>query len=147
VMNPREVARAARRSIDVADERLRAGDALLVFAEGTRSRNCGLQPMLAGVTRYLDHPDAWVLPIGIVGTDAMFPVGEDTLHAVQCIARAGRPFRTSTLLEHSRNDRRLMMDGVGLAIADVLPPEYRGVYGEETPDLDEARQLLRNLYD
>ncbi|MBA3271297.1 MAG: 1-acyl-sn-glycerol-3-phosphate acyltransferase, partial [Acidobacteria bacterium] len=39
VMNPREVARAARKSIDIAHERLRMGDALLVFAEGTRSRS------------------------------------------------------------------------------------------------------------
>ena len=54
VMNPRDVARAARRSIDVAHERLGCGDALLVFAEGTRSRTSGLQQMLAAATRYLE---------------------------------------------------------------------------------------------
>ena len=75
VMNPREVARAARRSIEAAHERLRAGDALLVFAEGTRSRTYGLQPMLAGATRYLDGPDTYVLPVGITGTEALFPGG------------------------------------------------------------------------
>lgn len=36
IMNAREVAWAARRSIDIAHERLRLGEALLVFAEGTR---------------------------------------------------------------------------------------------------------------
>jgi hypothetical protein len=40
-------------------------------------------------------------------------------------------------------DRRLMMDVVGLAIAEVLPPPYRGVYGDDVPGLDEARRLLK----
>jgi 1-acyl-sn-glycerol-3-phosphate acyltransferase len=123
VMNAREVARAARRSIDVTYERLRLGDALLMFAEGTRSRTRGLQQMLAGVTRYLDHPGTWVLPVGIVGTEAMFPVGDDTLHAVRCIARAGHPIQASSLVERTGKERRLTMDVIGLAIAQVLPPE------------------------
>src|SRR5689334_7136721 len=87
VMNAREVARAARQSIDVAHERLFRGDALLVFAEGTRSRTRELQPLLAGATRYLDLPDLWILPVGITGTEALFPVGGETLHSVQTVAR------------------------------------------------------------
>src|SRR6185436_12383803 len=74
VMNPREVARVARHVIDLSHERLRLGDALLVFAEGTRSRTSGMQPMLAGATRYLDGPEAWVLPVGITGTEELFPI-------------------------------------------------------------------------
>src|ERR1043166_4784906 len=112
VMNPREVARAARRSIDVAHERLRAGDALLVFAEGTRSRTYGLQPMLAGATRYLDVPDAWVLPVGITGTEALFPVGGETLHSVKTVARFGAPIKASALREKASDDRRIMMDAI-----------------------------------
>ena len=145
VMNAREVARAARRSIDVAYERLRVGDALVMFAEGTRSRTSGLQQMLAGVTRYLDHPGTWVLPVGIVGTEAMFPVGDDTLHAVRCVARAGRPIKARALVERTGGERRLTMDVIGLAIAQVLPPEYRGAYGDQMPDLDEARNLIGDL--
>ena len=97
VMNTREVARAARRSIDIAHERLRQHDALLVFAEGTRSRTKGLQPMLPGVTRYLDGPETWILPVGIIGTEALFPVGDDTLHPVQCITRIGPPIAAARL--------------------------------------------------
>src|SRR6185503_7636379 len=44
VMNAREVARGARLAIQVAQERLGLGEALLVFAEGTRSRSGGMQP-------------------------------------------------------------------------------------------------------
>jgi 1-acyl-sn-glycerol-3-phosphate acyltransferase len=145
VMHPREVARAARRSIDAAHERLRAGDALLVFAEGTRSRTYGLQPMLAGATRYLDEPRSWILPVGITGTEALFPVGGETLHSVQTVARIGRPIEAGILRERAGEDRRLMMDTIGLAIAELLPEEFQGAYGGAAVDLDDARRLRHDL--
>ena len=146
VMNPRDVARAARRSIEVAHERLRAGDALLVFAEGTRSRTYGLQPMLAGATRYLDGPGTYVLPVGITGTEALFPVGGDTLHSVRTVARFGPPIQASALRELAGDDRRIMMDTIGLAIAELLPPEFRGAYGGEATDVGDARRVRRDLF-
>jgi 1-acyl-sn-glycerol-3-phosphate acyltransferase len=128
VMNAREVARAARRSIDVAHERLFKGDALLVFVEGTRSRTRGMQQTLTAVTRYFDFPDVWVLPAGITGTEEMFPIGEDGLHQVTAVATVGPPIEARDLHERARGDRRLMMDAVGSKIAALLPPEYRGAY-------------------
>ena len=95
VMNPREVARAARVSIDTAHERLEKGDALLVFGEGTRSRSSGMQHLLPGVSRYLEGPGTWVLPAGITGTEELFPVGVDALHSVPICQRFGRPFPRS----------------------------------------------------
>ena len=142
VMNTREVARAARRSIDIARERLSLGDALLVFAEGTRSRTTGLQQMLAGVARYLDCPGTWVVPMGIVGTEALFPIGEDTLHPVRAVTRVGRPIRARALRDAAGGDRRLMMDGVGVAIAELLPAEYRGAYADYAGELGGARRVL-----
>lgn len=141
-MSPREVARAARQSIDVAHERLRLGDALLVFAEGTRSRTKNMHRVLAGAARYLDGPDAWVLPVGIVGTEAMFPIGEDALHRGRVEVRVGRPFEGSVLRKQAGGDRRLMMDAVGLAIAELLPAEYRGAYGDTGAGLAMARRVL-----
>jgi hypothetical protein len=35
-----------------------------------------------------------------------------------------------------------MMDAVGIAIADLLPDDYKGVYAPDAPDLDEARRVL-----
>jgi 1-acyl-sn-glycerol-3-phosphate acyltransferase len=145
VMNPREVARAARRCIEIAHERLRLGDALLVFAEGRRSRTTAMQPLLAGAARYLEGPDAWVLPVGIVGTEAMFPIGEDALHPVRAIVRVGRPIEARALSERARHSRQLIMDAIGLSIAELLPPEYRGTYAASAAGLDEARALRREL--
>jgi 1-acyl-sn-glycerol-3-phosphate acyltransferase len=145
VMNAREVARAARRSIEIAHERLALGEALLVFAEGTRSRTSELQQLLTGVTRYLEGPDAWILPVGIAGTEELYPIGEDVLHPVRAVARAGRPMLASELRRRAGDDRRLIMDVVGLAIARVLPEPYRGKYADGEPDLDPARELLASL--
>ena len=95
--------------------------------------------MLAGATRYLDGPGTYVLPVGITGTEALFPVGGDTLHSVRTIARFGPPIKASALRELARDDRRIIMDTIGLAIAELLPPEFRGAYG------DEARRVRRDL--
>ena len=147
VMPPRDAARAARLSIDIARERLRQGAVLLVFPEGTRSRTGGLQRMLVGATRYIEEPDTWVLPMGIAGTDALFPVGAEKLRPSEIVIRTGRPFRASTLIERAGRDRRLVMDTVGLAIAALVPGEYRGDYGDDAGGLHSARRLLRTLHD
>lgn len=142
VMNAREVARAARLCIDLAGERLRRGDALLVFPEGTRSRTTGMQRMLPAVTRYFDECGAWILPVGITGTEVVFPVGEDALHPDRIVVRAAQPIRSDALRVAARADRRLMIDAVGVAIAEVLPPAYVGEYRPDAADLAEARRVL-----
>ena len=144
VMNPREVARGARRSIAIAHGRLDAGDALLVFAEGARSRTAEMQPLLPAASRYLDLPGTWVLPAGIIGTEAMFPVGEDRLYPSRIVVRLGAPIPADDLRSRADGNRHLMMDVIGLAIAALLPPGYRGVYGQET-GFAEAGALLAGI--
>jgi 1-acyl-sn-glycerol-3-phosphate acyltransferase len=143
VMNSRDVARAARRSIDMARSRLDQGDALLIFPEGTRSRTCEMQQTLTGVTRYLEHPGAVVLPVGITGSEKLFPIGEGRVERVCVTVRAGRPIEVEALRKVANGDRRLMMDVIGLAMASLLPPAYRGVYADGVEGLDEARMLVQ----
>jgi 1-acyl-sn-glycerol-3-phosphate acyltransferase len=143
--NVRDIARAARLAIEIAHERLARGDAVLIFAEGTRSRSSGLQPLLPAVTRYLDYSGAWMLPVGIAGTEAWFPIGDHEIHPVRIVARIGRPVRASVLEGLALGNRRLMMDVVGLVIAALLPEEYRGAYDDGVDGLDEARAIERDL--
>ena len=147
VMSPRDVARAARQSIEIAQERLRQGEALLVFGEGTRSRDRGLRRMLAGATRYLEVPGTWVLPMGIAGTETLFPVGAEKLQPTETVVRAGRPVPAATLMERAGQDRQLAMDVVGLILASLVPAEYRGEYGDDAAGFDHARRLVRTLYE
>jgi 1-acyl-sn-glycerol-3-phosphate acyltransferase len=128
VLSAREVARAARHAIEVARDRLAAGDALLLFGEGTRSRSGGLQSMLPGVARYLDVPGTWVLPVGLSGAETLFPLEHDTLRPSTVVAHLGVPIRADVLVAAANTDRRLIMDAIGIAVAELVPPEYRGVY-------------------
>jgi 1-acyl-sn-glycerol-3-phosphate acyltransferase len=126
-LSARDVAIAARRSIGIAHERLAAGDALLLFGEGTRSRTSSMQPMLAGVARYVDVPGTWLLPVGLTGSELMFPIG-GALRPARTIMRVGVPVRSDVLLAEADGDRRRAVDAIGRLIAELLPPEYRGVY-------------------
>jgi 1-acyl-sn-glycerol-3-phosphate acyltransferase len=130
VMNPREVARAARQSIEIANDRLGRGDALLVFAEGSRSRTRGMQQMLAGASRYLDGLDGWVLPMAITGTELLFPIGGDTVHPAPVVIHAGQPISAADLKAQADGNRQLLMDTIGAAIASLLPDDYRGIYAQ-----------------
>lgn len=128
VLSSRDVARAARRAIEVAHARLVAGDALLLFGEGTRSRTGAMQPMLPGVARYLDLPGTWILPIGLAGTETLFAVEDSTLRPARVRMHVGEAIRADDLLHSARGDRRAVMDAIGHAIAQLVPLPYRGVY-------------------
>jgi 1-acyl-sn-glycerol-3-phosphate acyltransferase len=140
VLSPRDVARAARRAIEVANGRLQAGDALLLFGEGTRSRTAEMQPMLAAAARYLEAA-RWVLPAGLVGSESLFPVGGSTVQPARVALRLGEAIRADTLRACAAGDRRVIMDAIGLAVAALLPPSYRGVYADADRYV-EARDVL-----
>ncbi len=134
VMNARAVAHAARRVIEIAHERLRLGEALLVFAEGTRSRTGEMQRLLPGVARYLESPGTLILPVGIAGSEALFPIDEGSLNPVRIEVRLGPPIDADALRDRTRGNRQLIMDTIGLAIAAVLPPKYRGAYASPSTE-------------
>lgn len=145
LMSPREAARIASETLGVAARRMDAGDALLVFVEGTRSRDGEMQRALSGVARYLDYPDALLVPIGLTGTEQLVRIGDERLHQARVCARIGRPIESRLLLERCRNRRALCMDAVGFAIAGLLPPPYRGAYAGGDPALEPARQIADSL--
>jgi 1-acyl-sn-glycerol-3-phosphate acyltransferase len=118
----------ARRCINIAHERVRAGDVLLVFIEGTRSRTFGMQQALAGASRYLEVPGTHVVPAAITGSEAMFPIDDHRLHTVRVGVRFGEPMSAEGLLARANGDRKLVVDAVAHAIAELLPPQYRGIY-------------------
>lgn len=143
LLSGREVARAARQSIDAASGRLRTGDALVLFGEGTRSRNAEMQLMLPGVARYLDVPGTWVLPVGLAGSETLFPVEGSALHPARVVLHVGRPMLASALVEEAAGDRRRIMDAIGIAVAEALPPKYRGAY-RSSDGFEDARRALDN---
>ena len=145
VMSPREVALRARKAISVAADRLAAGDAILIFVEGTRSRGGAMQRALPGVARYLDVPGVSVVPLSIAGSERFVPIGVEHINPNPVLVRVGRP-ADATALANACSSRQLRMDVVGMAIAQLLPPEYRGVYVNDSPELGEARAIADTVF-
>jgi hypothetical protein len=97
--------------------------------------------MLAGAARYLDVPGTWVLPAGLAGPEALFSITDSALRSARVVLQLGRPFRAEALLAQAGGDRRVVMDAIGLAIAEAVPLAYRGVYGSAADFTDAATAL------
>jgi hypothetical protein len=59
----------------------------------------------------------------------MFPIGDDALTPARVEIRLGPAVPSRVLREGANGDRQLMIDAVGSSVAALLPPAYRGVYG------------------
>jgi 1-acyl-sn-glycerol-3-phosphate acyltransferase len=80
--------------LDKVARHLRAGGNLLIFPEGTRSRDGKLAPFKKGAFYLAKHLGAPILVLKVAGTDQVFPPGQLTFHAtpdgpidVQAVAR------------------------------------------------------------
>ena len=67
--------RGVARSLGLAIERLRAGEIVGIFPEGTRSRDGMLHPGHAGVAHLALKSGAPIVPVGIVGSDRSMAPG------------------------------------------------------------------------
>ena len=83
----REQARKAMAALEVAAGVLARGDVLGIYPEGTRSRDGMLHRGHTGVAQLALMSGAPIVPVGLVGTDHIQPVG----------ARVPRPFRKATV--------------------------------------------------
>ena len=121
--------RLARRILD-------EGHPLFVFPEGTRSPDGRLQEAKDGVAVLALRTGATIVPIGIAGSDRVWPKGRRLPRpGGRVTVTVGRPFRLADELPGGGTGRaakgratRLLMR----RIAELLPPRHRGVYGEET---------------
>lgn len=118
--------RLARRILD-------EGHALFVFPEGTRSRDGALQVARDGVAVLALRTDATILPIGIGGSQRVWPRGQKLPHpGGRVTVRIGRPFRLADALPADadrKTAKRLATEHIMRRIAELLPVDQRGAYG------------------
>jgi 1-acyl-sn-glycerol-3-phosphate acyltransferase len=117
----------------LASRILDGGHVLFVFPEGTRSPDGGLQAARDGLALLALRSGAPIVPIGIGGSDRVWPKGQRFPHpGGHVVVRVGRPFRPSDELPPGTDRKaaktlttRLIME----RIAALLPVRQRGVYG------------------
>ena len=108
---------------------LELDQALIVFPEGTRSRD-GMKKALPGVASLALKSQAPILPVGITGSEGMvsplrvwYPTGRVRVNIGKVFSLpsiSGRP---------NREVLGSLTDMIMERVAALLPPDYRGVYG------------------
>ena len=130
----RKERRALRWALNVLDR----DGALLMFPEGARNPDLGMQPAMPGIGYLALKSQAPVLPVAITGTENIPGYWRIAFPLCEMRVRIGQPF-TLTSIE-GRISREMIQQGTDMVmgrIAQLLPPEYRGHYEiKPRPPLD-----------
>jgi 1-acyl-sn-glycerol-3-phosphate acyltransferase len=121
-----------RRSLETAVEVLGEGKLLGIYPEGTRSKDGRLHRGHTGVARVALRAGVPVIPVGIVGTREVQPVGARMLRPFRPVTiRIGRPLDFSDLAgrDDERKVLRQVTDEVMAAIQQLSGQEYAGPRG------------------
>ena len=119
---------------------LAEGNVLFVFPEGTRSADGALQSARDGVAVLALRSGAPIVPIGIAGSNGVWPRGQTLPHpGGRVTVRVGRPFRLADELPPGTDRRTAKGLATGIImrrIAELLPPRQQGVYGTSPETAD-----------
>jgi len=127
--------RAALAALDVATEVLDRGGAFGIYPEGTRSLDGRLHRGHTGVAQLTLTTGAPVVPLALIGTDAMLPVGARIPRRRPITVRFGTPLDFSRYdgLADSPAVRRSVTDEIMYAILELSGQEYVDAY-HQRPD-------------
>jgi len=120
---------------------LTSGRPLLIAPEGGRTHRPGLRRAYPGVAYLVERTGVPVVPVGIVGSTDDFLERALRLTRPKLEMNIGKPIRLPPILakgEARRQARQHNADRVMLAIAALLPAEYRGVYADFSLPLEEG---------
>ena len=133
-VHPVDRSKADVEAFRLASRILADGGALFVFPEGTRSPTGALQEARDGVALLALRSGAPIVPIGIAGSHRVWPKGQRFPHpGGRVTARIGEPFTLGDLVPPGIDKRAVKTVASTILmrrIADLLPPEQRGVYAE-----------------
>ena len=118
-LSPQAVGRIAVETLRTARRCMEAGHAVVLYAEGARSRTHRLQPFLKATAKYVALADV-VVPTAIIGTHAFLPMHEhEARHGAKVGLAFGPPIPTQG---QSAAD---VVEGVWQQVANLLPPEHK----------------------
>jgi 1-acyl-sn-glycerol-3-phosphate acyltransferase len=128
---PRGSYRAAQESLEVALQVLKDGGAFGIHPEGSRSRDGRLYRGRTGVAWLAIASGAPVVPVALLGTDRIQPVGASLPRPGKVIVRFGTPL-TFTAEGRQGPARRAATDLIMAAIAALSGQEVATVYNERS---------------
>ncbi|MCD4534211.1 1-acyl-sn-glycerol-3-phosphate acyltransferase [Nocardioides sp. cx-169] len=132
----RDDSKAALASLDTALSVLRRGEAFGIYPEGTRSRDGRLYRGRTGVAHLALTAGVPVVPVGLIGTDKLQPVGSSRPKVVPVTVSFGRPIQVVGRYDGVPlgRARREVTDQIMTAIQELSGQEPAGVYNERSPE-------------
>src|SRR3954469_7459888 len=132
----RDDTKAALASLDVALEVLGRGEAFGIYPEGTRSRDGRLYRGRTGVAQLALTSGAPIIPVGLIGTDRLQPVGSNRPRLVGVTVKFGEPIDVRGRYDGvpPGKARREITDQVMAEIQRLTGQEEAGVYNDRAPD-------------
>lgn len=115
----RQNAASARRSIAEAARRIKSGQSVVIFPEGTRTRDGRLNPFKKGGFHLALDSGADIVPVAIHGSRALMPRGSALMRAGTVRVDIGEPITTAGLRP---SDRDALATRVRDKIAEMLGP-------------------------
>ncbi len=84
----------AKSTFKQAVDRIKSGASILIFAEGTRSKDGHLQPLKKGAFHLAIESGAPIVPVAIKGTNKIMPKGSFKIKKGSIKIQLGRPIET-----------------------------------------------------
>jgi len=127
---PRGEHRAAQAALETALEVLTTGGAFGIHPEGSRSRDGRLYRGRTGVGWLALASGAPVVPVALLGTDRVQPVGARLPRPGRVTVRFGAPLHFAAPAGNAARARRTATDEIMTAIARLSGQEVAGGYNE-----------------
>ena len=114
---------------------VRGGENLVIFPEGTRSRNAKMIEAKKGIILIARLTKAKIVPFGMTGTEKLMPINDENMgaekfHHSKVNIKFGTPIdlpkKEKDEGKHEYEERAL--NYLMKNIANLLPEDYRGVY-------------------
>jgi 1-acyl-sn-glycerol-3-phosphate acyltransferase len=131
----RDDTKSALASLDVALEVLGRGEAFGIYPEGARSRDGRLYRGRTGVAQLALTSGAPIVPVGLIGTEKLQPVGATLPRLVRVTVRFGAPIEVAGRFDGMPRGqaRRELTDEVMAAIAALSGQPLADGYNERQP--------------
>jgi len=96
--------RQAMKSLEAAAKRIAAGTSVIIFPEGTRSRDGSLQPFKAGGMVLAIKAGVPLVPVAILGSHEVLPKGKLLARPGRIVIRIGAPIATRDYQLKQKNE-------------------------------------------
>ena len=117
--------RKAIESLDEAAQKIAAGTSVIIFPEGTRSKDGSLQDFKAGAMVLAIKSGVDIVPVAISGTHAILPKGKLLVNPGKVLIRMGKPIEMKTYGAKDKHDlaKRVQSEVAEMLNSMTLPAE------------------------